>query len=185
MLAGNALDGRYSRWMCETTIMKPQPCGSLARLSWNIPLTIKCSGCQLELHRSHELSGAVPARFKTSVLSRWRFESYSVILNHRAFNLSVTKGQIIPRPVLRPTAWSLSRDVGCRGTWSHPLQRLQHPLPFVERPGPQERKGQAGVPETVLWGGLARHRERERSCWSDVYIESLQEGQNYAPENQF
>lgn len=88
-------------------------------------------------------------------------------------------------PVLRPAAWSLSRDVGCRGTWSHPLQRLQHPLPFVERPGPQERKGQAGVPETVLWGGLARHWERKRSCWSDVYIQSLQEGQNYAPENKF
>lgn len=82
-------------------------------------------------------------------------------------------------------AWSLSRDVGCRGTWSHPLQRLQHPLPFVERPGPQERKGQAGVPETVLRGGLARHRERERSCWGDVHIESLQEGQDHTSENQF
>lgn len=52
--------------------------------------------------------------------------------------------------MLPPAAWSLSRDVGCRGTWSHPLQRLQHPLPFMERSGPQERKGQAGVPETVL-----------------------------------
>lgn len=55
----------------------------------------------------------------------------------------------------------------------------------MERPGPQERKGQACVPETVLRGGLARHRERERSRRSDVYIESLQEGQNYASENQF
>lgn len=80
-------------------------------------------------------------------------------------------------------AWSLSRDVGCRGTWSHPLQRLQHPLPLMERPGPQEREGQTGLSETVLWGGLARYGERERSCWGDVYIKSLQEGQKYTSEN--
>lgn len=184
MLAGNASDGRYARWVCEISNMNPQPSGSLARLSWNVPLTVKSSGCQLEVHRSHELSGAFMLlliglkHFNLIQLSSWHF-------NHCAFSLFVTWSEIIPPSVPRPTAWSLSRDVGCRGTWSHPLQRLQHPLPFVERPGPQERKGQAGVPETVLWGGLARHRERERSCWSDVYIQSLQEGQNYAPENQF
>lgn len=62
----------------------------------------------------------------------------------------IESGFTLPLPLLFLPAWSLSRDVGCRGTWSHPLQRLQHPLPLVERPGPQERKGQAGVPETVL-----------------------------------
>lgn len=96
MLDGNASDGRYSRWMCEISNMKPQPSGSLARLSWNIPLTVKSSGCQLELHQSHELSGAFMLLLIGLKHPYWAGEAFNLIqlsswhFNHRAFNLSVT-----------------------------------------------------------------------------------------------
>jgi len=83
-----------------------------------------------------------------------------------------------------PPARPLSRDAGRRGTRPHPLQRLQHPVPVVERPGAQEREGQACVPAAVLRGGLAGHGQREGGCRGHVHVQPLQEGQEHAAEDQ-
>lgn len=74
-------------------------------------------------------------------------------------------------------------DVRCRGAWSGPLQRLQHPVPVVEGPGTQKREGEAGVQEALLRGGLARYWERPRSCRGHVYFQPLQTGPTHSAES--
>lgn len=75
-------------------------------------------------------------------------------------------------------------DVRSCGAWAGTLQRLQHPMSVVEGPRAQEREGEAGVPQALLRGRLARYRQRQRRRGRHVHVEPLQEGPGHAAESQ-
>lgn len=75
-------------------------------------------------------------------------------------------------------------DVRSCGAWAGTLQRLQHPVFVVEGPGAQEREGEARVPQALLRGRLARHRQRQRRRGRHVYLKPLPEGPGHAAESQ-
>lgn len=76
------------------------------------------------------------------------------------------------------------RDVRFCGARAGPLQWLEHPLPVLEGPCAQKREGETGVQEALLRGGLARHRQQQRSRGGHVHLQPLQTGPTDSSEGQ-